>query len=305
MPTITLAESAKLCQDDLYAGIIESVVSVDPFYEIFPFQDISGNALSYNREKVLADTQFLDVGQQIQAKNAATFDKITTSLTTIIGDAEINGLIQATRSGINDQKAVQILSKAKSLGRQYQNALINGDGTNASFVGLQGLVDKSQIIDAGANGNDLTFEILDELIDSVLDKDGNADYILMPARTLRSYYSLLRKLGGASIAEVIQMPSGRQVPTYRGVPLFRNDYIQTSQSKGTATSTTTIFAGTVDDGSGKHGISGLTAAGNAGIRVEELGPQSDKDETVTRLKMYCGLANFSTLGLSAVTGITN
>ena len=147
--------------------------------------------------------------------------------------------------------------------------------------------------------------MLDELIDSVKDKDGQVDYILASARTIRSYYALLRALGGATIGDVVTLPSGRQVPAYRGVPIFRNDFIATNQSKGTATNTTTLFAGTVDDGSGKHGIAGLTARGDAGLRVENVGVSETKDETITRVKMYCGLANFSQLGLYAMPGITN
>ena len=305
MPSITLAESAKLSQDLLYAGIIESIVDVNPFYEILPFQDIDGNALTYNREKTMGDTQFLGVGGTITAKNGATFDKITTSLTTLIGDAEINGLIQATRSDFNDQKSVQIMSKAKSLGRQFQNTLINGDGTGDSFQGLAALATGTQIINIGTDGSNLQFELLDELIDSVKDKDGQVDYILASARTIRSYYSLLRALGGATIGDVVTLPSGRSVPAYRGVPIFRNDFIATNQTKGTATNTTTLFAGTLDDGSGTHGIAGLTARGEAGIRLEDVGISQTKDETITRVKMYCGLANFSTLGLYAMPGIKN
>lgn len=305
MATITLAESAKLSQDILYAGIIESIVDVNPFYEILPFQDIDGNALSYNREKTLGDVQFAGVGDTITAKNPATFEQATSSLTTLIGDAEVNGLIQATRSNINDQKTVQILSKAKSLGRQFQNTLINGDGTGNSFKGLNSLVTASQIVNIGTDGSNLQFELLDELIDSVKDKDGQVDYILAPARTIRSYYALLRALGGATIGDVVTLPSGRTVPGYRGVPIFRNDFIPTNQSKGASTNTTTLFAGTLDDGSGKHGIAGLTARGYSGIRVSELGESETKDETVTRVKMYCGLANFSQLGLFAMPGIKN
>ena len=306
MPTITLAESAKLCQDMLVAGVIETIVDVNPFFEVFPFADIEGNALTYNREKVLGDSQFLGVGEEITAKNPATVEQKTASLTTLIGDAEVNGLIQATRSGINNQKAVQIASKAKSISRQYQNALINGDGTGASFAGLMSIVTETgNLIDTGANGQDLSFELLDELIDSIKDKDGAVDYLLLPARSLRSYYTLLRALGGATIGDVATLPSGRTVPAYRGVPMFRNDFITTNQVKGTSNNTTTIFAGTFDDGSFKHGISGLTARDNAGIQIEDVGISEKKDETITRVKFYCGLANYSTLGLHALPGIKN
>lgn len=304
MATVTLAESAKLTQDMLLAGVIEQIVEVNPLFEIFPFMEIEGNALAYNREKVIGDVQFLGVGGTITAKAPAEFDKVTSSLTTLIGDAEINGLIQATRSNYTDQKAIQVASKAKSLGRKYQDSMINGDGTGNAFEGLLSLLPTGQLVNSGANGANFSFEILDELIDKVKDKDGAADFIMLPARTLRKYYALLRGLGGASIGDVITLPSGRQIPAYRGIPLFRNDWIPTNQTKGTATGTcTTIFAGTFDDGSGTHGIAGLTAMDAAGVRVEEVGVSETKDESITRVKMYCGMALFSELGLAAVDGI--
>ena len=118
MPTVTLAEAAKLTQDQLVAGLIETIVEVNPLYELMPFTEIEGNALAYNRENALGDTQFLGVGGTITAKNPATFTKVTSELTTLIGDAEVNGLIQATRSDYTDQTAVQVASKAKSAGRK-------------------------------------------------------------------------------------------------------------------------------------------------------------------------------------------
>src|SRR6185436_3986699 len=109
----------------------------------------------------------------ITAKAPATFTAVTSSLTTLLGDAEVNGLIQATRSNINDQKAVQVASKAKSCGRQYQNQMINGDGTGDNMTGLLQLVDGTQIVAAGTaagsttNGNVLSFADMDNAIDLV------------------------------------------------------------------------------------------------------------------------------------------
>lgn len=305
MATVTLLESAKLTQDMLLAGVIEQIVEVNPIYEIFPFTEIEGNALAYSREKVLGDTQFLNVGGTITAKAPAEFDKVTSGLTTIIGDAEVNGLIQATRSNYTDQKAIQVASKAKSIGRKYQDSMINGDGTGNTFEGLISLLPAAQIVTPATNGQALSFELLDELIDKIKDKDGQVDYLMLSARTLRSYFSLLRGLGGASIGDVITLPSGRQIPAYRNIPMFRNDWLPTNQTQGSATTATTIFAGTFDDGSGTHGVAGLTAMDAAGVRVEEVGVSETKDETITRVKMYCGMALFSELGLAAAPGVTN
>lgn len=305
MASVTLSESAKLCQDELLAGVIETIVTVNPFFELFPFMDIDGNALGYNRELVAGDVQFLGVGGTITAKAAATFSYVTSSLTKIIGDAEVDNLIQATRSGDNDQKAIQIASKAKSLGRKYQDTLINGDGTGDSFQGLMALVPAGQKVTPATNGANLSFDTMDALIDKVVDKDGEVDYIMMNGRTIRAYYALLRALGGASIGDSTKLPSGRVIPLYRNIPILRNDYIPINQTQGTGTNCTTIFAGTFDDGSGKYGISGLTAKNAAGVRVTEIGESETKDETITRVKMYCGLANFSQLGIAAAPGILN
>ena len=311
MASVTLAESAKLAQDELVAGVIENVITVNRMFEVLPFDGIDGNALAYNRENVLGDVETLAVDAAITAKAAATFTQVTSNLTTIIGDAEVNGLIQATRSGDgNDQKAVQVASKAKSAGRQYQDLFINGDNgmVATEFDGLLNLVAGSQSIvqdtaTVETNGGPLSFEKLDELMDLVLDKDGEVDYITLHARTLRKYRALLRALGGAAINDVIMMPSGAEIPAYSGVGLFRNDYIGIAETTGSLTTGTSLYAGTLDDGSRSQGIAGITAAKAAGIQVVEVGESESKDNSITRVKWYSGLANFSEKGLARLSGV--
>lgn len=310
MASVTLAESAKLAQDDLVAGVIENIISINRIFDILPFEGIQGNSLAYNRENALGDVIVAGVGTTFSGaaagKAAATFTQVNSNLTTIMGDAEVNGLIQATRSGDgNDQTGTQIASKAKSAGRNYQDQLINGTGASNEFNGLINLCAAGQTVDTGANGSALSFEILDEMLDLVVDKDGQVDYITMAARTIRSYKSLLRALGGANISEVVELPSGAQVPAYSAVPIFRNDYIPIDQTKGTETAGTTIFAGTFDDGSRTHGISGLTAENQMGINVVDVGEAEDKDEHIWRVKWYCSLALFSEKGLACADGISN
>jgi len=318
MPSVTLVESAKLAQDELVSGVIEDVITVNPMFQVIPFDGIDGNALSYNRENAIGGAGVGGVGTVISsgftdvivggnlAKNAATFTNVTASLTTLLGDAEVNGLIQATRSGDgNDQKAVQIASKAKNLGRQWQHMLINGTGASDQFNGLINLCVAGQTVATGANGGPLSFAFLDELMDLVTDKDGQVDYIAMHARTIRSYKALLRALGGTPASEAVRLSDGNEVIGYNGVPIFRNDYIPITQTKGSGSAQTTIFAGSFDDGSRQHGIAGLTADKMAGIMVKEVGELEDRDESLTRVVWYCGLALFSEKGLSCADGITN
>lgn len=310
MSSVTLSESAKLAQDELVAGVIENIITVNRMFDVLPFDGIDGNSLAYNRENALGDVIMAGVGTTFTSaaagKNPATFTKVNSNLTTIMGDAEVNGLIQATRSGDgNDQAGVQIASKAKSAGRQFQDQLINGDGTGNEMTGLINLVAAGQKVDTGTNGGALSFAFLDELMDLVTDKDGQVDYIAMHARTIRSYKALLRALGGAGINETMELPSGAEVPAYSGVPIFRNDYIPTDQVKGSGNGQTSVFAGTFDDGSRTHGIAGLTASNAAGIQVVPVGEKEDSDDYIWRVKWYCGVALFSEKGLAVADGITN
>lgn len=305
MASVTLAESAKLAQNQLVAGVIENTITVNQMFEVLPFDGITGNALAYNRENVLGDVQVGTVDTTITAKAAATFTQVTSSLTTIIGDAEVNSLIQATRSNDgNDQTAVQIASKAKSVGRKYQNMLINGTGSGDEFTGLLALVSAGQTITAGANGAPLTLELMDQLLDSILDKDGMVDWIAMHAVLRRKYSALLRAQGGTTPQDVWTLPSGDEIMAYRGTPIFRNDWIPIDQTQGTSTAATTMLAGNLDDGSRTQGIAGLTTENNAGIDIVHVGIAEAKDNDIWRVRFHCGLAVFSDKGLAVVKGLT-
>lgn len=314
MASVTLPESAKLAQDDLSAGIIETVATVNFMFDVLPFDGIDGNALAYNRENALGGVISAEVGTNLatakggQAKEAATFTQVTSTLTRIVGDAHVDNLIQVTRSGDgNDQEGTQVASKAKACGREYQRQLILGNSAvdSTEFDGLDQLVSNAQTITPVSGTQAFSFALLDNLIDKVIDKDGVVDYFALNQRELRGFHSLLRKLGGASINDTITLPSGAQVPAYRGTPIFRNDYIPSDQdvSGGANNDESVVFAGTLDDGSRSHGIAGLTAANRAGINVIPIGQSEDFDEFITRVVWYCSLANFSELGLAKANAI--
>ena len=46
MASVTLAESAKLAQNELVAGVIENIITVNRFFDVLPFDSIEGNALA-------------------------------------------------------------------------------------------------------------------------------------------------------------------------------------------------------------------------------------------------------------------
>ena len=171
------------------------------------------------------------------------------------------------------------------------------------------LCDATQYTTAATTQN-LSFVLLDELLDLVLAKDGQVDFLMMPARTIRSYKVLLRALGGTPADWVVTLPGGRQVISYEQIPIFRNDYLTVTETANGAALTggalTSVWAGCFDDGSGKVGIAGVHPASVAGgIMVENVGAQEQKDVTIWRIKQYANFALFNRKGLARLTSIAD
>lgn len=303
MPTsITLAESAKLTEDKLLRGVIENVITVNRSFEALPFVGVEGTGHTYTRENALGDAMVAGVGTEITAKNPATYTKITVPITTLAAKGTVDNLIRATRSNVQDQLMEAIRSKAKSVGRLYQNLFINGDSNNANeFDGLLNLVSAGQTVHASTNGDVLSLEKLDSAISLVTAKDGQVDFFLMNDREINAYFSLLRSHGGVGVNDVVTLPSGVQVPQYRGVPIFRNDYIPVNLTQGSASNAAPIFAGCWNEGN--DGLAGLTSMQNAGMQVIMGGQAENYNETWFHVIWYASLALHSDKALSMIEGI--
>lgn len=301
MASLTLVEAAKLQQNPLISGVIESIVTTNQMFSVLPFQTIEGNALSYNRELALGDSQFIGIGgtaNAITAKAASTVVPATAKIVPLIGDAEVDHFEANSMGSQNDQEGIQVAGKAKSIGRKFQDTLITGDITvdANSFDGLSKLVPSGQVI--GVAGQAFSFDVLDEMIDAVKSKDGQVDFLMMHSRHVRNYLKILRALGGASINEVVQLPGGGSIMAYRNIPIFRNDYIPVAGGAEPALHRSSIYAGVWDDGSKKVGVAGLTSAKNSGVFVTRVGEKEATNDLLTRVRFYCGFALFSELGIA-------
>tara|TARA_R110002096_G_scaffold171144_2_gene343857 strand:- start:669 stop:1607 length:939 start_codon:yes stop_codon:yes gene_type:complete len=312
MATQTLAEAQKLIQNDLISGIVEDIITTNPIWQVMPWTGYTGQAIIVNREETLGDTQHLAVGGTITAKAASANVQNTYTAVTTIGDAELNGLVaaQSASAGVN-QMAVEISSKAKSVGRKLQQGMATGTGTSPQLHSLDSLCDASQYTTASA-GQALSFELLDELLDLIKAKDGEVDYLMMPARTVRSYRALVRALGGVNETIAFDMGNGRSrnIDVYNGIPVFQNDYLSVAETANGAALTggalTSIYGGCFDDGSSKIGMSMLHPEGSAmGFDVAMVGEAETKDNTIARVKSYSNFVNFNRRGLARLPSINN
>ena len=312
MATQTLAEAAKLINNQIVQGVAEDIITTNPMWNAMPWTGYEGQAILVNRENALGDAQHLAIGSAITAKAAATFTQVTFSATTTIGDAEINGLVAAQSSGAGvDQLAIEISSKAKSVGRLLQTGIATGTGTSPYLNSLHTLCDAAQYTTASA-GQAISLSLLDQLLDLVKAKDGQVDWIMMPARTIRAYKALVRQLGGVTETMAYTMPNGtsRTISVYEGVPIFQNDYLSVLETANGAALTggalTSVFAGCWDDGSNKVGVSMIhPIAVPAGIAIETVGVAETKDELITRVKSYSNFALFNRKGMARLPSINN
>ena len=291
---LTLVEAAKLSNDILLTGVVETIIKDSPILQRMPFIEIVGNGLTYNRENAAPSAAFFDVGDT-WTESTPTFTQLTVTLKIMGGDADIDNFLIATRSNLPDLEAAVVQLKAKAVRQLFETTFVTGDATAnpKSFDGLDKLTDAGQSLSMGANGGSLTLDKLDELVDQV--KGGKPELLLMSRRSRRIVNKLARNSG--SLLETDRDEFGTMLTFYDGIPLGVSDYISDAQTVGTSTDCSTIYSFQMGEGA----LSGLTAPG--GLAIERVGSLETKDASRTRIKWYSSLALFNTLKLARLTGV--
>ncbi len=292
---LTLTESAKLSQDMLLTGVIETIVKDSPVLQAIPFIEVVGNGLTYNQEKTLPSVAFYEPGDT-WAESTPTFTQVTANLKILGGDADVDNFVKATRSNLQDLEATVVALKAKATQQTFDTTFIDGNSTTNSkaFDGIDKLAVASQTVSMGANGGALTLDKLDEAIDKV--RGGKPDMLIMSRRSRRKLSALGRAAGsGVVVADRNQL--GMMTDYYDGIPVGVSDYVNDAKTVGTSRDCSTIYA--VQWGEGA--VAGLTAPG--GLQMERVGSLETKDATRVRVKWYVAIAVFNSLKLAKLSGV--
>ena len=291
---LTLAEASKLSNDVLLQGVIETMVYDSPVLQVMPFIEIVGNGLTYNQENAAASAAFYDVGDT-WAESTPTFTQQTATLRILGGDADVDNFLKATRSNVQDLEAAIVQLKARAVQHKFEDTFINGDSTvdaNA-FDGVDKLCDSGQTVSMGTNGDTLTLEKLDELIDCV--KGGKPHIMLLSRRSRRKLNALSRASGGILVSD--RNAFGQMVEYYDGIPLGVCDWIADDQEVGTSSDCSTIYGMQFGEGA----VAGLTGPG--GVQVEQVGSLETRDASRTRVKWYVSVALFNSIKLAKLIGV--
>jgi HK97 family phage major capsid protein len=293
---MTKAEAAKLTNDLLLRGVIETVVRESGLLARLPFMEVTGTSVTYNREATMPSAGFYDTGDT-WFEGTPTFTQVTANLKILGGDADVDNFLQATYADPNDIEAEVIANRAKAIAHLYSDSFFNGDSAvnPKAFDGLTKTLDgTSQEIAAGANGGQLTLDLMDQMIDLV--KPGKPDALFMSRRTRRKLSSLRRSNG--NLLETGVDDFGRRALFYDGIPILIDDFISNTQVQGTSGNVcSSVYAVKFGQGAGVLGLE------HGGIQIEEVGELETKDATRWRLKWYAGMSVMSLLGAARVKGI--
>jgi HK97 family phage major capsid protein len=293
---MTKSEAAKLSNDLLLRGVIETIVKESAILQYLPFMPVTGTSVRYNREATMPAAAFYAPGDT-WAEATPTFTSHTADLKILGGDADVDNFLQSTYADTNDIEAEVIASRAKAVAHKFSATFFTGDSSSdtKSFDGLDLMMPAGQTVTMGTNGGALTLAKLDEMIDLV--KPGRPEILMMSKRTRRKIKDLRRTSG--SVVETSLDQFGRTVETYDGIPIVVDDFVPDNETKGTSGAVcSSIWAFKFGVGAGLMGLE------HGGITVERVGELETKDATRHRIKWYAGLALFSELGVARLSGIT-
>jgi len=293
---LTLVEASKIAMgrdEALKATIMELYARSSDVLQYMPFENITGNALTFNREKTLPTVGFRGVNEGY-TEGTGTIDRVTESLAIAGGDLDVDKFLIDT-SGM-DQRSVQEGMKVKALSLSLTSTFVKGSVINdaKSFDGLQTRMPLNAADDraicassTAATACVMTLVKLDELIDAV----DEPTHLLMNKTQRRRLSAAARDtaVGGYITYDLDQF--GRRVTKYNDLPIIvvdkdnnNTDIMPFSEtSAGGSLVTTSVYCLSFAD----NGVVGLQ---NGEMDVRDLGEIDTKPVFRTRIEWYVTMA---------------
>jgi HK97 family phage major capsid protein len=301
-----LTDAAKLTQDLLVRGVIETLITESAVLRYLPFLTVNGSGVTYNQELTLPGATFHGVNGA-WTTSEPTYQQAQATLKILGGDADVDAFLQQTYSSRQDITALVVQAKAKAVAYSFNQAFFYGDsGVDAnSFDGLAtqagtvqtaytGLAATHRAFSNGANGASLDLATMDQLVDAI--KPGKPDALFMSKRTRRKLSALRRSAG--TLLETGVDSFGRRALYYDGIPVEVDENIPDTETQGTSTGVcSSIYA--VKFGY-QVGVCGLQ---NGSISAVPVGNLETKDAVRTRIKWYVGLAVFRPIAYARLAGV--
>ena len=296
--------SNEFFRNPIYPGIADAIQEAATFYEFVPFMAVKGSSIGVQENsdqdlsKFVADGADLDVSDSNTALTTAFRNYNIKSIAGLANVGSVSGA-GATANGV-DLMAVAIQAKARDIARKVYKQVVKGTD-NGDANGFRGLDDfyadadgelhgKNELTPAG--GSDNIADIIDQALNAITAKD--PQFIMMNGTMLTYFTSLMRK-SGAGYNYVTTPISNRNVLSYQGVPIFRNDYMTKNGN------IEDIYVGCFEEGD-NTGIAMIYPEGTpAGIEVVDLGESEKYLGRVSRVAQHTALAVMNSEGLARMS----
>ena len=286
---LTLLEAAKLeTGNAVRSAIIEMYAGSSDVLANLPFENITGNSISYNREASLPGVGFRGVNEAY-TPSTGILNPITERLVIAGGDLDVDKFIVDTMG--EAQRTVHEEMKVRALGLAWTRKFIKGDTSSdvREFDGLQTRVTGDQVISAGATsgGAALSLAKLDEAIDQTFQPSA----ILMSKAMARKFSAAARNTSVGGYITWDRNELGARILAYNDLPIWTVDLDNTetailpfteAAAAGASTATSIYIMGL--------GPMGLTGIQNGMIDARDIGELEGQPAFRTRVEWYNGLA---------------
>jgi len=161
----------------------------------------------------------------------------------------------------NPSKWIKVTLDVSDASADCERIITFASSTN-EFDGLKKLVAPGQVLaSSGTNGDAVSFNLLDRLLAAVKIRENRV--FVMNAALVQKYESLMRA-GGWNIPTITLPNSAIQVPAYKGIPLLTNDWIASTETKGSASTLSSVFCVSLSPDEGFY----MGALGGSSFQVE-------------------------------------
>lgn len=310
---MTLADAQTVAPDPRIPGVLR-VLNTSNVLNRTPFESVEGGAFTYNQEATLPAAAFRAVNAGY-TESTGTHTTATETLVILGGEYVVDRYLERTRSGgIGSLIAEQRDMKARSVAAKWSDAFFNGDtAVDAnSFNGLKKRLTGAQVLSSGANGAAINtdantrtafFNRLDELLSLV----PGANAIYANTQVLAQIRIAFRNATINNMTEDTLTGRPVEVPTWQGVPILdagnkadQTAIIPQTETQGTSTNASSIYAVRYTDNLGEQGVIGLT---NGGLQVDPPVQLETKPSYMGRIEFYTGLALLGPKPAARLTGV--
>jgi hypothetical protein len=309
---VTLLEAAKCGDDQVKAGVVETIIQESPIIESLPWLTIEGTALKQTVEETLPDVQFRNVNEGYTKSWGSDSERFW-GVTILGGEVSIDPFLLGTVANKVNLQAKQWAKFAKSNAMRFDWQAINGVPGSKGFYGWKYLIDEGlgQKFANSTTGATISLDKLDEAHD-LFRNQGGADAALLNRTTRRQITKAARtSVTGVSLIDVGSDVFGRQVVTWNDIPLRILGDVRNSSN-----ATVPALAFDEDPGDavsdtcslyfvkfGEDDVCGLYGNGGS-MQFRSFGETEAAPQILGRMEWYPGMAVFNKYSLVRLYGIT-